>query len=387
MGDYFNKQRHLPFLSNSKKIVILSVTCCLILGGTSPVINSFFIKNNNGSIDEEGSKVNSEYKTTNYDDYVIAYASFRWNPRYPDPGESVTFYSTSHASNGFISSERWEFYNGYKDYGHRTSHTFEKKGKYRVTLQVRAYGFQSGFDWDSRTIYVKVGADPFPKFRCTPENPSLGEKVIMDASKSNDPDGEIISYKWSYYNSEDPENIVDLGSDEIVYHKWDKQGIYIVSLIIQDDKGNINTIEKEIHVSILKLGSFPSSSRGLSFEISNYGDINANNLEWSVEVNKYSLLGIKSKQLYQKSGTITTLNSDKSKRIEINDIRGRFCKVKIKVTAKAENAVEVCKSFYSLIFGKRIFLREGNFINPYSFLIFSGLVLTIILFVMSLFSS
>ena len=374
------------FLAKSKKIVILSVTFCIVLGGLSPTINSIFIKDNNETFEDDDSINNSEYKKTNYDDHVTAHASFHWNPRYPDPGEKVTFYSTSHAYNGFISSERWEFDDGHKDYGHRTSHTFGQKGSYRVTLRVRAYGFHGGFGWDSSTRYVKVGADPFPKITCTPINPSPGEKVTLDGSKSNDPDGKITSYKWSYYDVEDPGNVTDIGSDEIIYYTWEKQGIYIVSLFLEDDKGNNNTIEKTIHVSILKLGGFPARSKGLSFEISNHGNFTVNNLNWNVEINKYSLLGTRSRRLYQKSGTISTLGPSTSEKIEIKGIRRAFCKIKLVVTAEADDAVEVSKSFYGLIFGKRIFLSEENFVNPYKVIMFTGLTIALILFMISIFS-
>jgi len=389
MKDYLKKSKQMLYLSKSKKIVILIVTCCLVLGGISPTINSIIIKNedlkNNDQIyEDDDDKTNSDYKKTNYENQVFARASFNWDPRYPDPGEKVTFYSTSYAYNGFISSEKWEFYDGSTDIGHSTSHTFEKKDSYRVTLRVTAYGIHGGIDWDTSNRYVEVGADPFPEITCTPENPLPGERVTLDASKSNDPDGRITSYNWSFYNIEEPEKVTELGTNEIIYYTWEKQGIYIVSLFIEDDKGNNNTLEKAVHVSILKLDGFPTRSRGLSFEISNHGNITANNLEWNVEINRYSLLGIRSQRLYHKSGTISTLEPNRSQKVEIRDIRRAFCKIKLVVTAKADNAVEVSKSFYGVVFLKLIYLSEENFANPYTTLIFTGLMIALLLFIISL---
>jgi hypothetical protein len=385
MRDYSKKIRGMLFLSKSKKIVILIVTGCLVLAGLSPTINSIFAKNNNETFTDDYYKINEGIKETGYDNNVIAFASFHWTPSYPDPGEKVTFYSNSYAYNGFITSERWDFHDEYTGHDNRPIRTYEKKGSYRVTLHVTAFGFYGGLDWDSSTRYVKVGADPFPKITCTPKNPSPGEQVTLDASNSNDPDGKIISYKWSYYKREDPENVIELGSDETISYTWEKQGIYIVSLFIEDDKGNNNTIEETIRVSILKLGGFPTRSRGLSFKITNHGKITANNLNWNVRIDKYGLIGSRSKPLYQKSKTIPTLGPSKSQKIEVKDIRRAFCKIKLVVTAKADNAVEVSKSFYGVVFLKRIYLSEENFANPYTCIVGFGLLLVFILLIISSF--
>jgi len=374
------KLRQMLFLSKSKKIIILGLTCCLLIGGLSPTINNAFITNPekiNEAPKDGNNQEDSEYKKMSYDDGVHVYASFYWSPKYPDPGELVTFYSTSCAYNGLISSEVWRFYDGHGEYGHRTTHTFDKKGTYKVTLSVIAYGHDSaGPDLGSGSItkYVKISADPIPKITFTPENPSPGEKVILNASESSDPDGKIMSYNWSYYDVEDPGNVTYLGSNEKIYHVWKKQGIYVVSLYTEDNKGNNNTLDVAIHVSILKLGGFSARSRGLSFEISNYDQDRANNVNWNVEIHKYSLLGIRSKSIYQKSGTIPSITFDNSEIIEIKNIRRRFCKIKLVVTVEADNAVEVSKSFYGLIFGKFIFLTEDNFINPYSVITISGII-------------
>lgn len=388
MRDSLKKPRWMFNLSKSKKIVILIVTCCLILGGISPTINSILIKNNNETVKDDYNKKNDEdYKKTGYDDDVIAFASFHWSPKYPDPGEKITFYSDSHAYNGYIISETWEFDDGHTDHGHTTSRTYQKKGSYRVTLRVKAYGIYGGIDWDSRTSNVKVGADPFPKIICTPENPSPGEKVTLDASKSDDPDGKITSYKWSYYNVEDPGNVTELGSDKVIFYIWEKQGVYNVLLFIEDDKGNNNTIEKAIHVSILKIDGFATFSRGISFQISNHGNFTANNIKWNLKIDKYRLLGLIPRHLYQKSGTIETLDSDKSKEIEIKKLRRAFCKIKLVLTAEADNAVEISKSFYGLVFGKFIYLSEKDIINPYRVIIFAGLGIALICFIIFMLKS
>jgi len=382
MDNYFKKLRQLSFLSKSQKIVTLSITCCVILGGASPTINSTLIKDIDETFEDDyNEEIDEKYKTTGPpDDDVHAFASFSWKPRYPDPGEEVTFTSTSSAIDGHITSERWNFEGGHTVYGHTTTYTFEKKGSYKVALDVHAVGY-GGSDWDTETSYVKVGADPFPRITCTPKDPAPGQEVRLDASKSNDPDGEITSYKWSYYNSEDPGNVIDLGSDKVVYHTWDDQGVYNIVLFIEDDKGNNNTLEKTIRVSIIKLDGFPTRSRGINFEIINQGNITANNVRWNVEINRYIKTNIGPNSLYNESGGVYTLNPGNSETISLKNFRRRFRKIELVVTAKADNAVEVSKSFHGLIFGKHIYLSEENFVNPYSIIVISGLILAFILFV------
>ena len=350
-------------LSKVKIIIILIIVGCLILGGLVPSINSILINNNNEALkDDYNKKHEDEYKKTGIDDDVRAYASFYWKPQYPDPGEKITFYSSSHAYNGIITSEKWSFEGGDSANGRRATQTYEKKGRYKVTLSVSAIG--SGFDRNTRTSYVDVGGDPFPKIICTPENPSPGEQVILDATESSDPDGTIISYKWSYYDINDPENIINLGSDVVIYHAWEKQGTYIVMLFTEDNKGNNNTLEKAIDVSILKLNGFDTLSRGLKFKIRNSGNITAFDVKWNVEIYKIKILGIESKTFYKNSNTISQLNSGDSQTIKLRDIRRKICKIKLVVTAEADNAVKISKTFYGRIIGKFIYLTEKNIIRP-----------------------
>lgn len=384
MKDLLKKLKQVSSLSKSAKIVILLVICCLVLAGLSPTINSVFIENNDEPVEDSYTRTNTGYKKTSYDDDdVHAFASFSWSPRWPDPGEEITFTSTSSATNGHITSERWRFEGGNTVNGHIARYTFEDKGSYKVTLEVHAVGF-GGSDWGSSTHYIKVGADPFPRIKCTPINPSPGEKVTLDGSESYDPDGEIVAYNWSFYNVEDPDNITRLGSDEIIYYKWVKQGAYVVSLFIEDDRGNNNTATLTVYVSVLKIEGFPKRSRGINFEIINDGNFTIKNLKWDVEIYKYRRISVFSRSLYEKSGSVSMLGPYDSESVSLRDFRRRFCKIKLVVTAEADNAVKVSKSFYGLIFGKYVYLSENDFINPYNVVLFAGVVATVVFLIVLL---
>ena len=366
------------------KIIVLIVITSLLLVGFTPSINSFFANNSYKYYKNNSNKEDSEYKKTNSEEDVNVYASFYWHPRYPDPGEEVTFYSSSHAYNGHIVSQRWEFEDGKWDYGHKTSMIFDQKGSYKITLRVSAVGTDGGYDRDYQTSYVEVGADPFPRFTFTPESPITGEEVKFDGSDSIDPDGEIISYKWSYYNIENSSDVKVIGTEEIIYYTWDKQGIYNILLDIVDDKGNNNTIEQTMYISILKINSVSKFSRKISFQIRNKGDIKAKNIKWNVKIDKYRLLGLFPKTYYQKSGEIESLPSENSREINLRNYRRAFSRIKLVVTATADNAIDVSKTYTGYIFGKFIYLTEKDIFNPFRMLMFAGIGFTIIFIILSI---
>jgi hypothetical protein len=358
------KQKKIFNLSIFKVVFILIVVSCLVLAGFTPTFNSIFINNKSGFLNIKNEKGNEdEYKKTSSSDDVWAHASFYWEPQYPDPKEEITFYSSSYASNGHISSTSWEFDDGHRENGLKTTYYYEKKGRYKVTLRVTAHG-SGGFDSGSITKYVAVGADPFPRIKYTPAYPSPGDRVKLDGSDSKDPDGSIVSYRWSYYDIKHPEKVIDLASDIVVYYSWSQQGIYIVSLFTEDNKGNNNTLDLSITVSILKLSDFDTLSRDISFKIINSGNITAKNVKWNVEIFKVKLLGTKTKSLYQKGNTISALTPHSSKTIDLKDIRRKICRIKVVITAEADNALKITKTFYGRIIGKFVYLTEEEMGNP-----------------------
>ncbi len=63
----------------------------------------------------------------------------------------------------------------------------------------------------------------------------LGETVILDGSNSSDPDADVLTFQWSITQA--PQNsLLELedSSSEIISFEPDKQGEYIVSLIVND---------------------------------------------------------------------------------------------------------------------------------------------------------
>jgi hypothetical protein len=372
-------------LNKYKKIYAIFLICCFTIGLFSSTITGLAIKTDKKILSEEENLSDLDNNEKDYNNDVIAYASFHWSPKYPDPGEKITFYSDSYAWYGYIYSEKWTFNDGHVEYGKIVTHTYDKKDSYWVKLEVKAYGYPSNqrrFDWDSTSHLIQVGADPFPKIKVLPENPSPGENVILDGSESNDPDGEIIAYNWSTYNENDPDNITLLGSEKTINYIWNKQGIFNVCLYVEDDLGNNNTNVKNIHVSILKLGYFVTYPNELDFKISNHGNFTAENVRWNLDINRDALLFIRF-NFCDKNGTINTIDANNSENIAIKDLKNGFCKIKLVVSAEAYNAIIVSKTYYGLIFGKNIYLTEEDFTNPYRVLLLLGVTAALIFFILS----
>lgn len=84
-------------------------------------------------------------------------------------------------------------------------------------------------------------APPIAQFTYSPSNPSVSELVTFNASTSNDPDGNIVSYDWSFGDGA-------IGAGMITNHAYDTAGTYLVYLNVTDNQGYWNTTTKSITI-------------------------------------------------------------------------------------------------------------------------------------------
>jgi parallel beta-helix repeat protein len=82
---------------------------------------------------------------------------------------------------------------------------------------------------------------PVASFSYNPSNPKVNEKVSFDASASYDPDGQIVSYKWSFGDGS-----IDEG--KTVTHAYSKEGNYKVTLMVIDNDGKSCSTSKTVTV-------------------------------------------------------------------------------------------------------------------------------------------
>jgi len=328
-----------------------------IFQNSGKYIVTFTVTDNNGAIGIKKITINVEENTPpkvttvveqEFSDYVLT--DFTWSPEYPDIGEKITFRNLYYY--GEIIFNYWNFGDGSSGFGSIVTHTYNKKGSYKVTLRVtgvQTYGYSEH--------YITIGASPFPKFTWSPDEPTIGEIIYFDASESRDINGKITKYNWSYTDLSVPNKVIYIGNNKTFTYKWDKQGNYKIKLAVTDDDNNTNEITKTIVVSILKIEEIIGGYRNLEFKITNRGNITAENINWKLYVNR-NILMIPLWKITSKSGSINYINPSGSKYVDIGWYRRGFGSITITIITEANNAVKITKSLKGFMIGKYIHIRS-----------------------------
>ncbi|KAB2845646.1 MAG: PKD domain-containing protein [Melioribacteraceae bacterium] len=115
-----------------------------------------------------------------------------------------------------------------------------KPGFYNVSLIAQSKLFENSEKKVFSKI-IKINNPPIidiPKiiFAC------LGDEVILDASKSYDPDNDKLKFTWEIESSKK--------SGSKILHKFEKSGEYKVKLLIEDDS-NTNCGKSEVEILII----------------------------------------------------------------------------------------------------------------------------------------
>jgi PKD repeat protein len=287
------------------------------------------------------------------------FVDFTWSPKYPDPGQQITFISNYYDYHGKFSSKFWNFGDGYNAWGSAVTHTYNKKGKYKVTLIVSSTNFSSGEVTNGQSSkYIHIGASPFPEFTYSPEVPTTREKVFFDASESWDNNGQIVKYYWSYIDSNKPNTIIKMDYNETFTYTWNKQGNYNVKLTVTDDDNNTNEITKNIIVSVLKITDVTAGFRQVGFKITNNGDFTVNNIHWKVIVNRNFLI-LPLWRIFLKKGFLYSLRPGESISVDISRYRRGYGRITLSILVEADNALKILNSRQGFMFGKIIHLRSG----------------------------
>ncbi len=126
--------------------------------------------------------------------------------------------------------------------GEIVEYTFDSPGEYRVYLTVVSPGgatHQSSIKVDVRSKY------PIAEFEVM--RTGHGATVILDASASYDPDGEIVFYHWNFG---DGSTDVTGKDTPVVEHTYPGDGEYTVTLWVEDNYGDVSGLaSQEVVVS------------------------------------------------------------------------------------------------------------------------------------------
>jgi len=158
------------------------------------------------------------------------------SPPVPDPGTDRVVNESSVLFDGGASTDAddeiidyaWDFGDSRSGRGRQVRHTYALPGAYRVRLTVRD-GSGTATAVQSAAVTVTVNHPPVAdagRRRVV----AAGEKLVLDASFSHDPDGKIVDYRWTLENG-----VVRTG--KTVECVIPVPGTYQVLLTVRDDAG------------------------------------------------------------------------------------------------------------------------------------------------------
>jgi len=167
-------------------------------------------------------------------------ADFDFSPKEPRTLDTLSFEDLSSDPDGTIVRWLWEFGDGTSSTEQNPRHRYADDGIYLVKLTVWDNEGATG----SKEREIKVlNIGPIPSFTYSPERPGVGQKVVFDASGSQDPDGEIMSYEW------DLDGDGSFETEGLIVEKiYDQAGSYQVTLRVTDDDGASGTLAQEVIV-------------------------------------------------------------------------------------------------------------------------------------------
>ena len=183
-------------------------------------------------------------------------ANFSVSPPEQVPDEEVTFdASGSKAPSGEIVSYDWEYeyVNSYgndrtgEESGESFTREYSQYGEYEVTLTVEDNGGKTASV--DKTVSI-TGDDPIADFSITPSEQVPGEEVKFDASESEAPSGEVVSYEWEYeyVNSYGSDRVGDT-TGESFSREYSQYGEYEITLTVEDNGGETDSISKTVVIS------------------------------------------------------------------------------------------------------------------------------------------
>lgn len=149
----------------------------------------------------------------------------------PTIGQTITFTSNgSYDPDGDTITYLWDFGDNSTSNLEKVDHTYNTEGVYYVTLTVTdSYGLS-----DSTSIKITVGNptnNPPIADAGSDQTGLIFEEILFDGSGSTDPEGDALTYNWSFGDGES-------ASGKVVSHRYTKEGEYKVVLTVKDTANN-----------------------------------------------------------------------------------------------------------------------------------------------------
>lgn len=168
-------------------------------------------------------------------------------------GLTVEFTDQSIDEDGAIIAWTWDFGDETTSTARDPDHTYAVGGTYTVTLTVT--DDRDGVDTVSEEITVSEPAN---------QSPTADFSFVVDrlavafADESVDEDGEIVAWAWDFGDG-------TTSTEQDPTHRYAVGGVYTVTLVVTDDRGDMNSIGRDIVVSE---STNPSPTAHVTIELS-----------------------------------------------------------------------------------------------------------------------
>ncbi len=101
-------------------------------------------------------------------------------------------------------------------------------------------------EWGNEQIFVaRPGEAPTASFKYEPQKPRPGQAIVLDASKSEDKDGWIVSYEWDFGDGTSASTLFPIYDEGKSY---EEPGEYLVTLTVTDNEGLVGTTTSKVKV-------------------------------------------------------------------------------------------------------------------------------------------
>lgn len=147
--------------------------------------------------------------------------------------------SASSDPDGSILRFDWDFGDGQKRSGMKTSHVYRTAGSYKLRLRVTDNsGKPNAWSESEFDVVVAERSNRPAAIQVYAKSEALVDEVIIfDAGASTDPDGNILFYNWQFGDG-------TTGTGPVMSHSYGKPGKYAVKLTILDDSNLGNKISE-----------------------------------------------------------------------------------------------------------------------------------------------
>jgi PKD repeat protein len=167
-------------------------------------------------------------------------ASFR-APNSANVGERIRFIDESTDPEGGVLAYLWNFGDGSISTARNPIHDYDTPEAVLVTLLVT--DDEGGTNTATKTIVIFPTIRPVADFSHEPDGGTIHEDVSFH-DESSDEDGSILAWEWDFGDGETSRR-------KDPTHRFDDKGTYRVTLTVEDDDGNDDTVTKSVTITNL----------------------------------------------------------------------------------------------------------------------------------------